>query len=92
MELRLLTLCFTYTNHALMAGMTIEVLTQQLVLKDARITMRYYAHFLPMFKLWSIRRCAPSLTLERSYLQQGVAKSQSPAICAFPPWRKTIPF
>jgi hypothetical protein len=43
-----------------MAGMTIEVLAQQLGHKDTRITMRHYAHLCPTFKQESIRRYAPS--------------------------------
>jgi integrase len=50
----------TYASHALMAGMTIEVLAQQLGHKDTRITMRHYAHLCPTFKQESIRRYAPS--------------------------------
>ena len=50
----------TYASHALMAGMTIEVLAQQLGHKDTRITMRHYAHLCPTFKQDSIRRYAPS--------------------------------
>lgn len=42
------------------AGMTIEVLAQQLGHKDTRITMRHYAHLCPTFKQDSIRRYAPS--------------------------------
>jgi integrase len=50
----------TYASHALMAGMTIEVLAQQLGHKDTRITMRHYAHLCPTFKQESVRRNAPS--------------------------------
>jgi hypothetical protein len=50
----------TYASHALMTGMTIEVLAQQLGHKDTRITMRHYAHLCPTFKQESIRRYAPS--------------------------------
>jgi integrase len=50
----------TYASHALMAGMTIEVLAQQLGHKDTRITVRHYAHLCPTFKQDSIRRFAPS--------------------------------
>jgi integrase len=50
----------TYASHALMAGMTIEVLAQQLGHKDTRITMRHYAHLCPAFKQESVRRNAPS--------------------------------
>lgn len=50
----------TYASHALMVGMTIEVLAQQLGHKDTRITMRHYAHLCPTFKQESVRRNAPS--------------------------------
>jgi integrase len=50
----------TYASHALMAGMTIEVLAQQLGHKDTRITMRHYAHLCPNFKQTSVRQNAPS--------------------------------
>jgi integrase len=50
----------TYASHSLMAGMTIEVLAQQLGHKDTRITMRHYAHLCPTFKQESVRRNAPS--------------------------------
>lgn len=50
----------TYASHALMAGMTIEVLAQQLGHKDTRITMRHYAHLCPTFKQESVRQNAPS--------------------------------
>jgi integrase len=50
----------TYASHALMSGMTIEVLAQQLGHKDTRITMRHYAHLCPTFKQESVRRNAPS--------------------------------
>jgi len=50
----------TYASHALMAGMTIEVLAQQLGHKDTRITMRHYAHLCPTFKQDSVRRNAPT--------------------------------
>lgn len=50
----------TFASHALMAGMTIEVLAQQLGHKDTRITMRHYAHLCPTFKQESVRRNAPS--------------------------------
>lgn len=50
----------TYASHALMAGMTIEVLAQQLGHKDTRITMRHYAHLCPTFKQQSVRANAPS--------------------------------
>jgi len=50
----------TYASHSLMAGMTIEVLAQQLGHKDTRITMRHYAHLCPTFKRESIRKNAPS--------------------------------
>jgi hypothetical protein len=50
----------TYASHALMAGMTIEVLAQQLRHKDTRITMRHYAHLCPQSKQESGRRNAPS--------------------------------
>jgi len=50
----------TYASHALMNGMTIEVLAQQLGHKDTRITMRHYAHLCPTFKQESVRRNAPS--------------------------------
>jgi integrase len=50
----------TYASHALMTGMTIEVLAQQLGHKDTRITMRHYAHLCPTFKQESVRRNAPS--------------------------------
>ncbi|HEX4029244.1 MAG TPA: site-specific integrase [Terracidiphilus sp.] len=50
----------TYASHALMAGMTIEVLAQQLGHKDTRITMRHYAHLCPTFKQESVRANAPS--------------------------------
>jgi hypothetical protein len=43
-----------------MAGMTIEVLVQQLGHKDTRITLRHYGHLCPTFKQESIRRYAPS--------------------------------
>lgn len=50
----------TYASHSLMAGMTIEVLAQQLGHKDTRITMRHYAHLCPTFKQESVRQNAPS--------------------------------
>ena len=50
----------TYASHALMAGMTIEVLAQQLGHKDTRITLRHYGHLCPTFKAESVRRNAPS--------------------------------
>jgi integrase len=50
----------SYASHALMAGMTIEVLAQQLGHKDTRITMRHYAHLCPTFKQESVRQNAPS--------------------------------
>jgi integrase len=50
----------TYASHALMAGMTIEVLAQQLGHKDTRITMRHYAHLCPTFKQESVRQNAPT--------------------------------
>jgi len=50
----------TYASHALMAGMTIEVLAQQLGHKDTRITTRHYAHLCPTFKQESVRQNAPS--------------------------------
>jgi integrase len=50
----------TYASHSLMAGMTIEVLAQQLGHKDTRITMRHYAHLCPTFKQESVRKNAPT--------------------------------
>lgn len=50
----------SYASHSLMAGMTIEVLAQQLGHKDTRITMRHYAHLCPTFKQESVRQNAPS--------------------------------
>ena len=46
-----------------MAGMTFEVLAQQLGHKDTRITMRHYAHLCPTFKQESVRHNAPSVGL-----------------------------
>jgi hypothetical protein len=48
-------------SHALMAGMTFEVLAQQLGHKDTRITMRHYAQLCPAYKQESVRRNAPSV-------------------------------
>jgi integrase len=56
----------TYASHALMAGMTIEVLAQQLGHKDTRITMRHYAHLCPTFKQESVRQNAPSFGFGKS--------------------------
>ena len=53
----------TYASHAVMAGMTIEVLAQQLGHKDTRITSRHYAHLCPTFKAESVRKNAPSFDL-----------------------------
>jgi integrase len=50
----------TFASHAVMAGMTIEVLAQQLGHKDTRITTRHYAHLCPTFKAEAVKRYAPS--------------------------------
>jgi integrase len=50
----------TFASHAVMAGMTIEVLAQQLGHKDTRITTRHYAHLCPTFKADAVKRFAPS--------------------------------
>ena len=50
----------TYASHAVMAGMTIEVLVKQLGHKDTRITSRHYAHLCPTFQAESVRKNAPS--------------------------------
>jgi len=56
----------TYASHAFMAGMTIEVLAQQLGHKDTRITMRHYAHLCPTFKQESVRQNAPSFGFSKA--------------------------
>jgi integrase len=50
----------TYASHAVMDGMRIEVLAQQLGHKDTRITNRHYAHLCPTFKAEAVKRHAPS--------------------------------
>ena len=49
----------TYSSHAAMNGMPIEVLAKQLGHKDTRITIRHYAHLCPNFKQKSVRANAP---------------------------------
>lgn len=67
-------------SHALMAGMTFEVLAQQLGHKDTRITMRHYAHLCPTFKQESVRHNAPSVGFgTASDPSDGSSRAQVPA-------------
>jgi len=50
----------TYASHAVMNGMPIAVLSEQLGHKDTRITERHYAHLCKSFKRESVRANAPS--------------------------------
>jgi integrase len=51
----------TWASHAVMNGMTIEVVGQQLGHKPGSpITSRHYAHLCPTFKAESVRKNAPS--------------------------------
>jgi integrase len=50
----------TYAIHAVMNGMPIAVLSEQLGHKDTRITERHYAHLSKSYKRRLIRENAPS--------------------------------
>jgi integrase len=50
----------TYASHAVMNGMPIAVLSEQLGHKDTRITERHYAHLCQTYKQKLIRENAPS--------------------------------
>lgn len=50
----------TYASHAVMNGMPIAVLSEQLGHKDTRITERHYAHLCQTYKQKLIRANAPS--------------------------------
>jgi len=67
----------TYASHSLMAGMTIEVLAQQLGHKDTRITMRHYAHLCPTFKQESVRQNAPSFGFQSAAPRPVLVKKKS---------------
>jgi hypothetical protein len=73
MGLRVQTLCITYASHAVMAGMTIEVLAQQLGHKDTRITVRHSAQFCPTFKQSSVRRALERASASWSWVSKALA-------------------
>jgi integrase len=50
----------TYASHAVMNGMPLEVLAEQLGHKDITITIRYYAHLCPSYKQGIIEAKAPN--------------------------------
>lgn len=57
----------TYASHAVMNGMPIEVLAQNLGHKDTRITMRHYAHLSDGYMKRMVRQNAPSFGFDSNH-------------------------
>jgi integrase len=58
----------TYASHAVMNGMPIKVLADNLGHKDTRITERHYAHLSKSYKQKLIRENAPTFVFGRPHL------------------------